>query len=309
MPREVIAVEENYKRIDSCLAALSSLSRSRVQSLIEEGHVWKNGAPCRSKDAVKAGDVLTYELPEARDVGLIPEDIPLDIVYEDGDICVLNKPRGLVVHPAPGHESGTLVNGLMYHFGSLSSIGGENRPGIVHRIDRMTSGLLVVAKNDAAHQNLASQFAVHSAKRSYVAIVHGNIREDTGTIDAPIGRHPTDRKRMAVVANGRRAVTHFRVWERFGNLTFLELELETGRTHQIRVHMAYCKHPLLGDDVYCGAEDAYHLGGQALHGYKLQLTHPVSGESLSFTAPMPDELTGVLKKLGWQGNGPKGSIA
>lgn len=309
MSREIIPIEENYKRIDSCLASLTSLSRSRVQSLIEEGLVWKNGNPCRSKDGVKAGDVLTYELPEVRDVGLVPEDIPLDIVYEDTDICVLNKPRGLVVHPAPGHESGTLVNGLMYHFGNLSTIGGENRPGIVHRIDRMTSGLLVVAKNDAAHQSLAAQFACHSAKRSYVAIVHGNIREDTGTIDAPIGRHPVDRKRMAVVPDGRNAVTHFKVWERFGNLTFLELELETGRTHQIRVHMAYKKHPLLGDEVYCGAEDVYHLGGQALHGYKLQLTHPVTGERMEFTAPMPLELVQVLKKLGWQGHGPDGILS
>lgn len=306
MPREVLLVEENYKRIDSCLASLTALSRSRVQSLIDEGLVQKNGAPCKSKDVVKAGDVLTYELPEVRDVGLVPEDIPLDIVYEDADICVLNKPRGLVVHPAPGHENGTLVNGLMHHFGTLSTIGGENRPGIVHRIDRMTSGLLVVAKNDAAHQNLATQFASHTARRSYVAIVHGNIREDTGTIDAPIGRHPVDRKRMAVVPDGRNAVTHYRVWERFGNLTFLELELETGRTHQIRVHMAYKKHPLLGDEVYCGAEDVYHLGGQALHGYKLQLTHPTTGAHMQFTAPLPMELLQVLQKLGWQGHGPEG---
>lgn len=210
------------------------------------------------------------------------------------------------MHPAPGHERGTLVNGLMYHFGNLSTIGGENRPGIVHRIDRMTSGLLAVAKNDMAHQNLAAQFACHSAGRSYVALVMGNIREDTGTINAPIGRHPVDRKRMAVVDNGRPAITHFQVWERFGSYTLLELHLETGRTHQIRVHLAYKKHPLLGDTVYGGA-DPYHLEGQALHGYKLELTHPRTGEPLKFTVPMPPELMQVLKKLQWTGAAPVGA--
>ena len=193
MGLETIPVEESYKRLDSCLAALTPLSRSRVQTLIESEQVWKNGKPCRSKDSVKAGDVLTYELPETRDIGLVPEEIPLDIVYEDEDICILNKPRGLVVHPAPGHERGTLVNGLMYHFGNLSTIGGENRPGIVHRIDRMTSGLLAVAKNDMAHQNLAAQFACHSAGRSYVALVMGNIREDTGTSVAQTCESSSDR--------------------------------------------------------------------------------------------------------------------
>ena len=270
MGLETIPVEEAYKRLDSCLAALTPLSRSRVQTLIESEQVWKNGKPCRSKDSVKAGDVLTYELPETRDIGLVAEEIPLDIVYEDEDICILNKPRGLVVHPAPGHERGTLVNGLMYHFGNLSTIGGENRPGIVHRIDRMTSGLLAVAKNDMAHQNLAAQFACHSAGRSYVALVMGNIREDTGTINAPIGRHPVDRKRMAVVDNGRPAIT------------------------------------LLGDTVYGGA-DPYHLEGQALHGYKLELTHPRTGEPLKFTVPMPPELMQVLKKLQWTGAAPVGA--
>lgn len=306
MGLETIPVEEAYKRLDSCLAALTPLSRSRVQTLIESEQVWKNGKSCRSKDPVKAGDVLTYELPETRDIDLVPEEIPLDIVYEDEDICILNKPRGLVVHPAPGHERGTLVNGLMYHFGNLSTIGGENRPGIVHRIDRMTSGLLAVAKNDMAHQNLAAQFACHSAGRSYVALVMGNIREDTGTINAPIGRHPVDRKRMAVVDNGRPAITHFQVWERFGSYTLLELHLETGRTHQIRVHLAYKKHPLLGDTVYGGA-DPYHLEGQALHGYKLELTHPRTGEPLKFTVPMPPELMQVLKKLQWTGAAPVGA--
>lgn len=300
MPTEYLYIEEPYKRIDVCLSQLTELSRSRVQRLIEDGLVSVNGSLCKSKEAVKKGDMVAYTLPESRDIGLVAEDIPLDIVYEDEDICVLNKPRGLVVHPAPGHESGTLVNGLMYHFGSLSTIGGENRPGIVHRIDRMTGGLLAVAKNDLAHQGLARQFADHSAHRSYVAVVNGNIKEEQGSVNAPIGRHPADRKRMAVVQGGRNALTHYRVLEHLGHFCYLQCRLETGRTHQIRVHMAYIKHPLVGDELY-GGGDAFHLGGQALHGYKLELTHPRTGESMCFRSSLPEEMLMLLNKLHWQG--------
>ncbi len=244
---ELLIADKEYRRLDLCLSEMTELSRSRAQSLIEEGLVSVNGRPCRRSDVVRLGDTVRYTVPEAKPIELVPEDIPLDIVYEDEDICVVNKPRGMVVHPAVGNESGTLVNALLYHFGDLSSIGGEIRPGIVHRIDKMTSGLLVVAKNDTAHERLARQFADHSAHRSYIALVAGNIREDAGTVNAPIGRHPTERKRMAVVENGRRAVTHFRVLYRFSSVTVLALELETGRTHQIRVHMAHIHHPVVGN--------------------------------------------------------------
>ena len=253
---------------------------------------------------VRLGDTVRYTVPEAKPIELVPEDIPLDIVYEDEDICVVNKPRGMVVHPAVGNESGTLVNALLYHFGDLSSIGGEIRPGIVHRIDKMTSGLLVVAKNDTAHERLARQFADHSAHRSYIALVAGNIREDAGTVDAPIGRHPTERKRMAVVENGRRAVTHFRVLYRFSSVTVLALELETGRTHQIRVHMAHIHHPVVGDQVYSSGKNALGMEGQALHGWRLQLTHPVTGEPMSFEAPLPEDMRRALKRLGYPGEFP-----
>jgi 23S rRNA pseudouridine1911/1915/1917 synthase len=210
----------------------------------------------------------------------------------------------MVVHPAVGNESGTLVNALLHHFGSLSSIGGEFRPGIVHRIDKMTSGLLVVAKNDLSHERLAKQFADHSAHRSYVALVAGNLKEAEGTVDAPIGRHPTDRKRMAVVKNGRRAVTHYRVLYRFSNVTALALELETGRTHQIRVHMAHIHHPVVGDQVYSNGKNALGMAGQALHGWRLQLVHPTTGEHMSFTAPLPEDMVRAIQRLGYPGTFP-----
>ena len=301
---ELLIADKEYRRLDVCLSEMTELSRSRAQSLIEEGLVSINGRPCRRSDAVRLGDTIRYTVPEAKPVELIPEDIPLDIVYEDEDICVVNKPRGLVVHPAVGNESGTLVNALLYHFGDLSTIGGEIRPGIVHRIDKMTSGLLVVAKNDTAHEQLARQFADHSAHRSYIALVAGNIREDSGTVDAPIGRHPTERKRMAVVDNGRRAVTHFRVLYRFSSVTVLALELETGRTHQIRVHMAHIHHPVVGDQVYSSGKNALGMEGQALHGCRLQLTHPSTGEPMSFEAPLPEDMRRALKRLGYPGEFP-----
>ena len=301
---ELLIADKEYRRLDVCLSELTELSRSRAQSLIEAGMVLLNGCPCRRSDSVRPGDSVRYRVPEAKSVELIPEDIPLDIVYEDQDICVVNKPRGMVVHPAVGNESGTLVNALLHHFGDLSTIGGEIRPGIVHRIDKMTSGLLVVAKNDTAHERLARQFADHTAHRSYIALVAGNIKEDSGTVDAPIGRHPTERKRMAVVENGRRAVTHFRVLYRFSSVTVLALELETGRTHQIRVHMAHIHHPVVGDLVYSSGKNALGMEGQALHGWRLQLTHPSTGEPMSFEAPLPEDMRRALKQLGYPGEFP-----
>ena len=301
---ELFIVEKEYRRLDLCLSEMTDLSRSRAHSLIEEGLVRLNGRPCRRSDGVRAGDAIRYTVPEAKPIELVPEDIPLNIVYEDGDICVVSKPRGMVVHPAVGNESGTLVNALLYHFGDLSSIGGEIRPGIVHRIDKMTSGLLVVAKNDLAHERLAKQFADHSAHRSYIALVAGNIKEEEGTVDAPIGRHPTDRKRMAVVPNGRRAMTHYRVLHRFSSVTVLALELETGRTHQIRVHMAHIHHPVVGDTVYSSGKNSLGMAGQALHGWRLQLVHPVTGAHMSFTAPLPEDMRLALKRLGYPGDFP-----
>ena len=273
---ELFIADKEYRRLDLCLSDVTDLSRSRAQALIEEGSVTVNGSPCRQKDGVKPGDVIRYTVPEAKPVELLPEDIPLDIVYEDGDICVVNKPRGMVVHPAVGNESGTLVNALLYHFGDLSTIGGEIRPGIVHRIDKMTSGLLVVAKNDLAHERLAKQFA----------------------------DHPTERKRMAVVENGRRAVTHYRVLYRFSSVTVLALELETGRTHQIRVHMAHIHHPVVGDQVYSSGKNALGMEGQALHGWRLQLAHPATGEHMSFVAPLPEDMQRAVHRLGYPGDFP-----
>ena len=301
---ELFIADKAYRRLDLCLSDMTDLSRSRAQALIEEGLVRLNGDPCKRSDDVRVGDTIRYSVPEAKPVELTPEDIPLDILYEDDDICVVNKPRGMVVHPAVGNESGTLVNALLFHFGDLSTIGGEIRPGIVHRIDKMTSGLLVVAKNDPAHEGLARQFADHSAHRSYIALAAGNFKEDFGTVDAPIGRHPTDRKRMAVVPNGRRAVTHYRVLYRFSAVTVLALELETGRTHQIRVHMAHIHHPLVGDPVYSSGKNSLGLDGQALHGWRLQLKHPATGEPMSFTAPLPEDMQRALKRLGYPGSFP-----
>ena len=302
--QELLIADKAYRRLDVCLSELTDLSRSRAQSLIEAGLVLVNGRSCRQSDVVRAGDTVRYTMPEAKSIELVPENIPLDIVYEDQDICVVNKPRGMVVHPAVGNENGTLVNGLLFHFGDLSTIGGEIRPGIVHRIDKMTSGLLVVAKNDLAHERLAKQFADHSAHRSYIALVAGNLKADAGTVDAPIGRHPTDRKRMAVVEKGRRAVTHYRVLYRFSAITVLALELETGRTHQIRVHMAHIHHPVVGDQVYSNGKNALGMEGQALHGWRLQLTHPTTGEPMSFMTPLPEDMRRALQKLGYRGDFP-----
>ena len=295
----LLIAETEAPRIDAYLAENTAYTRSKIQGWIKEGAVEKNGKPCKANADVRIGDVIRMRVTQESGESLPePEDIPLDVVYEDADLAVINKPKGMVVHPAPGNPSGTLVNALLYRFRTLSGTGGDTRPGIVHRIDRMTSGLLVVAKNDAAHEALAKQFALHTAHREYLCLVHGNLKEDSGTVDAPIGRHKTDRKRMAVTEDGRRAVTHWRVLERFGTETLLDVRLETGRTHQIRVHMAYIKHPILGDDVYGSGISKLGLNGQALHGYRLTFTHPRTGKIMSFTAPLPDEFVEALHRLG-----------
>ena len=297
-----ITAEESGERIDALLARiLPELSRSAAQRLLEEGRVLLRDAPVKKNYKCAAGDRFLVSLPEmAEDVPLIAQDIPLDVVYEDGDVVVVNKPRGMVVHPAPGHPDGTLVNALLYHCGdSLSGIGGEKRPGIVHRIDKDTSGLLIVAKNDFAHQALSAQLADRSLSRVYEAVVRGNLREDTGTVDRPIGRHPTDRKRMAVTdKNSRPAVTHWEVLARYRGYTLVRCRLETGRTHQIRVHMASLGHPLLGDFTYGAPSPEKGLEGQCLHARELKFIHPRTGEPVHLETPLPAYFQDVLSKLG-----------
>nr|MCR5174955.1 RluA family pseudouridine synthase [Oscillospiraceae bacterium] len=288
-------------RLDLVLGQqLSGLSRSAAQKLMDNGLVTCGGRAVKKNMRVRAGDLISVSLPEPEPAEARPEDIPLDIVWEDSDIIVVNKPRGMVVHPAPGHTGGTLVNALLYHCGAeLSGIGGVIRPGIVHRIDKDTSGLLVAAKNDAAHASLSAQLADRSLSRIYQAVVCGRLRDDEGTVDAPIGRHPTDRKRMTVTdRNGRPAVTHYRVLARYSGYTHVECRLETGRTHQIRVHMAYIGHPLLGDTVYGRKKPEKGLDGQCLHAAQLKLIHPSTGEPMSFSAPLPDWFTDALSRLG-----------
>ena len=278
-------------------------TRSMAKKLIDSGMVLLNGKPGKANVKTHIGDSISITLPKPHDADAKPENIPIDIVYEDESIAVINKEKGMVVHPAPGNDSGTLVNALMYRIKDLSGIGGVIRPGIVHRIDKMTSGLLVVAKNDSAHLSLSAQIKEHSAKRTYIALVTGNIKEESGTVDIAIGRHGTDRKKMAVQtknASGvfRNAVTHYRVLERFGQYTLIEAKLETGRTHQIRVHMAYIKHPVLGDTLYGSGKNPFSLDGQALHAVNLELTHPQTGERMKFYAPLPQYFTEILKRLG-----------
>ncbi len=302
MEHKTFIVEDNGAgmRIDKFLAEQDdTLTRSAVVRLIEEQQVTVNGAVPSKNARLKTGDTVILSVPEPVLPEAKPENIPLDIVYEDNDLLVVNKPRGMVVHPAAGNPDGTLVNALLYHCGdSLSGINGVLRPGIVHRIDKDTSGLLIVAKNDFAHQHLAEQIKVHSFTRKYQAVVCGNLKEDTGTINAPIGRHPTERKKMAVtLKNSREAVTHYRVLERFGTYTHVELTLETGRTHQIRVHMASIGHPVAGDPVYGGKKYLASLGGQCLHAYYIAFVHPRTGETLSLSAPLPDYFTDFLQKL------------
>ena len=299
----IITAEESGDRIDALLARhLEDFSRSAVQRLIEEGRVTRAGQPVKKNARAEAGDCFVLRLPELQEIPLVPQDIPLDVVYEDGDLIVVNKPRGLVVHPAPGHPDGTLVNALLWHCGdTLSGIGGEKRPGIVHRIDKDTSGLLVAAKNDAAHQGLAAQLADHSLCREYEALVRGTLREDAGTVDAPIGRHPTDRKRMAVNRkNGKPAVTHWEVLARYRGYTHVRCRLETGRTHQIRVHMASLGHPLLGDGLYGAPCPDKGLEGQCLHARRLRFRHPADGRLVELETTLPDYFEEILRKLGKQ---------
>lgn len=288
------------ERLDKFLAEeLSEMSRSHIQKLIKDGDISVNQKPVKANYKLSAGDEITVSVPEPEIPDILPEDIPLDIIYEDDDILVVNKPKGMVVHPAPGHYSGTLVNAIMYHCrDNLSGINGVTRPGIVHRIDMDTTGSLLICKNDRAHQSLAEQLKEHSITRKYHAIVHGNLKEDTGTVNAPIGRHPVDRKKMSIHApNGRHAVTHYRVLERFGNYTYIECQLETGRTHQIRVHMSSIGHPILGDTVYGSAKSPFKLEGQTLHAKVLGIVHPTTGEYMEFDAPLPEYFVNLLKNL------------
>ena len=295
-----VSSEQTGTRIDRWLAEqIDGLTRSAAQNLLAGQAVTCNGQILKKNYKLLGDETIVVQLPELREVDITPENIPLDIIYEDADIIVVNKPRGMVVHPAAGNWSGTLVNALMYHCGeSLSGINGEHRPGIVHRIDKDTSGLLVVAKNDAAHQSLAAQIAAHTAYRGYEAIVVGSPRLDEGTIDKPIARHKTDRKKMAVIEGGREAVTHYTVLKRYRGYTHMSFQLETGRTHQIRVHMASIGHPIIGDPVYGLKKDRFsEIGGQCLHASKLTLCHPKNGEMMNFFAPLPPYFTDILGKL------------
>ena len=292
--------EEPGERIDRFLSGkMQEFSRSYIQKLLKEGAVSVNGASVKPNYKTGAGDQICIRIPEPEVLDVLPEEIPLDILYEDEDILVINKPKGMVVHPSPGHSSHTLVNAVLYHCkGQLSGINGVIRPGIVHRIDMDTTGSLLVCKNDRAHQILADQLKQHSITRRYQAIVYGNFREEEGTVDAPIGRHPTDRKKMSTrSASGRPAVTHYRVLERFGNYAYIECELETGRTHQIRVHMSSIGHPILGDSVYGPAKCPFSLQGQTLHAKILGIRHPSTGEYMEFDAPLPDYFIRLLSTL------------
>ena len=292
--------EDTGTRLDAWLAAqLPDVTRSAAARLCEEGRVTAAGKPLAKNYRLGGGEAVSVALPDPEPVDVAPQDIPLDVVYEDSDVIVVNKPKGLVVHPAPGHPDGTLVNALLYHCGNtLSGINGTLRPGIVHRIDRDTSGLIIAAKNDRAHLSLAAQLQDHSLSRVYEAVAVGGLREDRGTVDAPIGRHPVDRKRMAVDRqNGREAVTHWRVLARYPGFTHVECRLETGRTHQIRVHLASIGHPLLGDVVYGSKKPVPGLAGQCLHARRLRFTHPSTGQLVELECPLPGWFQDVLDRL------------
>lgn len=297
-----LTVEESGagERADSYLAGrLPELSRSAAQRLLDEGLVTLGGRAVKKNARLEPGDVLEVDVPEARPAAAEAEDIPIEVIYEDASLIVVNKPRGMVVHPAAGNPDGTLVNALLHHCGdTLSGVGGELRPGIVHRIDKDTSGLLVVAKTDEAHRKLSAQLKDRTLSRVYEAVVLGNIRDDSGTVDAPIGRNPKDRKKMAVTAGGRAARTHYRVIKRFGKYTYIECRLESGRTHQIRVHMAYIGHSVAGDPLYAPKTDKSRLEGQCLHAKSIKFIHPDTGKEMSFTAPLPEYFEEFLNRIG-----------
>ena len=295
-----VEAEQEGERLDKFLSIIyPEFSRAFFQKLIKSKQGSVNETPQKASYCVKIDDIVTVAIPDAVETTIEPENIPLDILYEDDDVLIVNKPKGMVVHPSAGHYSGTLVNAIMYHCkDNLSGINGVMRPGIVHRIDMDTTGSLLICKNDRAHQALAEQLKKHSITRKYHAIVHGRLKEDEGTIDKPIGRHPIDRKKMSVhCTNGREAVTHYRVLKRFQQFTYIECQLETGRTHQIRVHMSSIGHPILGDQVYGLAKCPYKLQGQTLHAKVLGITHPTTGEYMEFDAPLPDYFQGLLEKM------------
>lgn len=301
MIQEYIVPEEfSGVRIDKFLSeSCPGQSRSFLQKLLKSELVSVNGKTVKSSYKVSAGETVSFEAPEAVEAEITAQEMPLDILYEDSDVILINKPKGMVVHPAAGHYEGTLVNGLMHHCrDQLSGINGVMRPGIVHRIDMDTTGVIIACKNDLAHNSIAEQLKVHSITRKYYAVVFGSLPDDEGTVEAPIGRHPTDRKKMSVISkNGKEAVTHYRVLERFHGYTYVECRLETGRTHQIRVHMASIGHPLLGDQVYGPAKQPFHLKGQTLHAGVLGFVHPRTGEYMEFSAPLPDYFEELLSKL------------
>ncbi len=308
MIKHVITEEESGIRLDAAVASFcEQLSRSAAAKLIEDGSILVNGRPAKKKQTVALGDLIDIDLPEPKEAEALAENIPLDIIYEDSDVIVINKPKGMVVHPAAGNYTGTLVNALLFHCGdSLSGIGGVLRPGIVHRIDKDTSGLLVVAKNDTAHRVLSEELKLHNIEREYHALVTGSFATQSGTVSLPIGRHPTDRKRMAVLLNSenaKSAITHYEVACSFGKVSYLKLRLETGRTHQIRVHMSHLGHPLLGDTVYGGGATQFEkrhaklFSGQALHAKRLSFTHPKTGERMVFECPLPENFKRLLEIL------------
>ena len=293
-------IEHEDQRIDRYLTEmLPEQSRSFFQKLIRDGFVMVNHIIVKVNYRLKTGDIIEIDIPDAVPTEIVPENIPLDILYEDDDLLIVNKPKGMVVHPAVGHSTGTLVNAIMYHCqGNLSGINGEIRPGIVHRIDKDTTGSLIICKNDEAHRNIAEQIKEHSVTRRYVGVVAGTFSEESGTVDGAIGRHPNDRKRMTInEKNGKPAVTHYRVLQTLKGASFMEFELETGRTHQIRVHMASISHPLLGDTVYGNSKNPYKLQGQALHARTIGFIHPTTGEYIEVSAPIPEYMTELVRKL------------
>jgi len=302
-PERLWVMEEmEGERLDIFVAEnVEGLSRVAVQSLIKAGKITLNGQPVKASYHIRPGDEVMIDIPQPQPVEIIAQDIPLPIIYQDQDLAVVDKPKGMVVHPAQGNWDNTMVNALLFHLHDLSGINGDLRPGIVHRLDKDTSGVMVVAKNDLAHRSLAEQIKVHSIKREYIALVHGVIKENLGTIDAPIGRSPLDRKKMAVVKDGRPALSHYEVMQRFNNYCLVRVTLMTGRTHQIRVHFAYIKHPVVGDPLYGSAKKHFDLESQALHAQKLGFIHPRTGSYMEFTSPLPQYFQAILERLAQTG--------